>query len=182
MSGKAIGEETLPPRVDQETTSPSAGPPGQRSAPKGRTFEAFEPGMVLKHKWGRTLTRDEAIRFATQTMNYNPLWFNLEYAKDEGHPDIVVCPWLVFNIVLGMSVEEISEHATALLGYGDMTFHRDVYPGDTITATSEVLEVRPSGSKPDQGIVKVRTTAVDQEGAVILTYERANLIKRGGGP
>lgn len=163
----------MSPPMGQEVTGTT------RLARKGRTFEGFQPGMVLEHRWGKTITRDEAIRFATQTMNHNPLWFNAAHAKDEGHPDIVVCPWLVFNLVLGMTVEAISEHATALLGYGDMTFHKDVYPGNTITAKSEVLETRDSKSKPDQGILKVRTTATDETGDVVLTYTRANLIKRG---
>lgn len=149
-----------------------------RLVPKGRWFEDFQPGTTLFHKWGRTITRDDAVRFATQTMNYNPLWFNAQYAQEEGHPDLVVCPWFVFNLVLGMSVEDVSEQATALLGYGDMTFHRDVYPGDTITAESVVIEMRDSSSKPDQGILKVQTTARNQAGQTVLTYERANLIRR----
>lgn len=149
-----------------------------RVAVKGRWFEDFEPGMVLRHKYGRTVTRDEAIAFATQTMNYNPLWFNAAFAEAEGHPDIVVCPWFVFNLVLGMSVEDVSEQATALLGYGDMTFHRDVYPGDTVTAESKVVETRDSKSKPDQGILTVETTARNQRGETLLTYRRSNLIRR----
>lgn len=150
-------------------------------AVKGRWFEDFEPGLTLHHKWGRTITQAEAIAFATQTMNYNPLWFNVEYARAEGHPDIVVCPWFVFNLVLGMSVEDVSEQATALLGYGDMRFERDVYPSDTITAESEVVETRDSNSKPDQGILTVKTTARNQTGDVVLTYRRTNLIRRRGG-
>lgn len=151
---------------------------GPRTATKGRWFDDFEVGQEIHHKWGRTITRDEAIRFATQTMNYNPLWFNVEYAQHAGHPDIVVCPWFVFNLVLGMSVEDISEQATALLGYGNMDFAEDVYPGDTLTASSRVLDARPSSSKPDQGVLRVGTTARNQRGAVVLGYERTNLIRR----
>ena len=156
--------------------------PNIRAMPKGRFFEDFAVGLRLLHKWGRTFTREDAIRFATQTMNYNPLWFNLEHAKAEGHPDVVVCPWLVFNVALGMSVEDVSENATALLGYGEMVFHKDVYPGDTVTAESTVLETRASSSKPDQGILKTATTARNQRGETVLTYERTNLIRRRAPP
>ncbi len=149
-----------------------------RLIPKGRYWDEFETGMVLRHKWGKTFTRDEAIGFATQTMNYNPLWFNLEYAKARGHPDVVVCPWLVFHVSLGMTVEDVSEQATALLGYGDIEFHKDVYPGDTITAQSRVEELRESGSKPHLGIIRTSIEVHDQQGDTVLTFERTNLIRK----
>ncbi len=161
--------------------NPPSMPPATRTATKGRWFEDFEPGMEIHHKWGRTLTQAEAAAFATQTMNHNPLWFNAEYARAAGHPDIVVCPWLVLNVVLGMTVEDISEKATALLGYGEMEFVADVHPGDTLTASSVVLETRPSSSKPDQGVLRVQTVARDQHGRIVLRYERTNLIRRRPG-
>lgn len=150
----------------------------ERLVPKGRYWDEFEQGMVLRHKWGKTFTRDEAIGFATQTMNYNPLWFNLEYAKANGHEDVVVCPWLVFHVSLGMTVEDVSEQATALLGYGDIVFHKDIYPGDTITAQSRVEELRESGSKPALGIIRTSIEVVDQRGEQVLTFERTNLIRK----
>lgn len=160
-------------------TQPVAAPPQrERLCERGRYFEDFKVGETYFHHYGRTITEAEAVAFATQTMNYNPLYFNRSYAQSQGHPDLVVCPWLVFNIVLGMSVEDISEQATALLGYGEMTFHRPVYPGDTLRAQSEVLETRVSESRPGQGILKVRTRAYNQRDELVLDYTRSNLIRK----
>lgn len=149
--------------------------------PKGRYWDQFSAGETIAHKYGRTITQAEAAAFATATMNYNPLWFNVEYAKAHGHPDIVVCPWMVFHVSLGMTVEDVSEQATALLGYGNAEFHQDVYPGDTLTAESKVLELRPSGSKPHLGIIKTGITVRNQRGKAVLTFERTNLIRRSPG-
>jgi acyl dehydratase len=151
---------------------------GEKLCPRGRWFEEFKPGLVMEHHWGRTITEAEAVMFASDTMNYNPLYFNRVHAKRQGHPDVVVCPWLVFVLVLGLSVEDISEQATALLGYGKLKFGAPVYPGDTLTCASEVLETRESKSKPDQGIIKVRTRAFKQSGEQVIQYERTNLIRR----
>jgi acyl dehydratase len=141
-------------------------------------LEDFEHGAVYEHHWGRTLTEAEAITFAADTMNFNPLYFNREYAKSLGHPDVVVCPWYVLMLTLGLSVEDVSERSTGLLGYGNAKFLRPVYPGDTVTAQSEVIEIRESKSKPDQGIVKTRLMAFNQKRECVLSFERVNLIKR----
>jgi acyl dehydratase len=150
----------------------------EKFCPRGRYWDEFKTGMVLEHHWGRTITEAEAVMFASDTMNYNPLYFNRVYARAHGHPDVVVCPWHVFVLVLGLSVEDVSEQATALLGYGKMKFGAFVYPGDTITCASEVLELRESKSKPDQGIIRVRTRAFKQTGEQVIEYERSNLIRR----
>jgi acyl dehydratase len=151
---------------------------GERVVERGRWLEDFEIGAVYEHHWGRTLTEAEAVSFATDTMNYNPLYFNREYARALGHPDIVVCPWYVLMVALGLSVEDVSERSTGLLGYGNARFLLPVYPGDTLVAESEVLEVRASKSRPDQGIVKTRLRARNQRGETVLELERTNLIKR----
>ncbi len=150
----------------------------ERWVERGRYLEDFEVGAVYHHHWGRTLTDGEAVAFAADTMNFNPLYFNREYAKAHGHPDVVVCPWYVFMLTLGLSVEDVSERSTGLLGYGNARFLQAVYPGDTIVAESTVVEIRESKSKPDQGIVKTRLRAHNQRGELVLEFERTNLVKR----
>ncbi len=76
---------------------------------RGRGFQEFEVGETIHHHWGRTITEADAIQFAHLTLAYNPLYFNKEYAKELGHPNINVCPQLVFNVILGLSVEVCSE-------------------------------------------------------------------------
>jgi len=150
----------------------------ERSIERGRYFEDFEVGAVYEHHWGRTITEGESVTFAADMLNFNPLYFNREYAKAHGHPDVVVCPWYVIMLTLGLSVEDVSEKSTGLLGYGNAKFLKHVYAGDTLTAKSKVLEIRDTKSKPDQGIVKTALEATNQRGEVVLTFERTNLIKR----
>jgi itaconyl-CoA hydratase len=166
------------------TVAPASGPgggdgggPSFPTVARGRFLEDFRVGETLPHHWGRTVTEAEAVAFATQTFNHNPLYFNREYARARGHPDLVVCPWLVFNIVLGLSVEDISEQSTALLGYREMLLVRPVYPGDTLTAASTVLDARPSEKRPGQGVVRVRTWGFNQRGEIVIEYERSNLVR-----
>ena len=144
---------------------------------RGRYLEDFTVGDRYPHHWGRTLTEGECSLFTTWTMNANPLYFNKVYARAEGHRDTPVNPLLVMNAVFGMSVEDLSEQALAHLGYWNMRFHADVYPGDTLFAESEVLDKRASESKGDRGIVHVRTTGFNQDGVRVLEYERKILVK-----
>ena len=145
---------------------------------RGRFFEDFEVGEKYYHHWGRTLTQSDNVLFTTLTMNYNPIYFNDEWAKKIGYKGAVINHLLVFNTVLGMSVEDLSEQALALLGYTDIKFFSPVYPGDTIFAFSEVIEKRESRSRPEAGIVTFRTVGVNQKGEVVVEYKRSVLVKK----
>lgn len=144
---------------------------------KGRMFEEFEVGETIHHHWGRTITESDAIQFSHLTLSYNPLYTNREYAKAHDHPDLVVNPQLVFNVILGLSVEDNSEGlAGPFLGVFDLTYHEPVYPGDTLTAVSRVTEKRESESKPGkQGIVGWHTEGFNQHGRRVVDFKRSNL-------
>src|SRR2546423_7158570 len=144
----------------------------------GRYYEDFNVGDAYRHHWGRTLTEGECQLFTTSTMNANPLYFNREYARALGHPACPVNPLLVMNVVFGMTVEDLSEQALAHLGYWQMKFPAWVYPGDTLLSSSEVLDKRESGSKPDRGIVHVRTTGKNQRGEEVCVYNSKILVKK----
>jgi acyl dehydratase len=145
---------------------------------KGRYFEEFRPGDAFTHHWGRTLNAGDNSLFTTLTLHFNPLYFNAEYARAHGHPDVVICPMLVFATVFGLSVEDLSETGGAFLGVEDLTFARPVYPGDTLTASSVVLEMRPSSSRPDLGIVSWKTEGFNQKRERVIDFVRTNLIAR----
>jgi len=81
---------------------------------KGHLYEDFEVGQKFVHHWGRTITEADTIAFSTLLLHFNPIYFNRDYAKAHGHPDIVVNPHLLFNTVLGMSVQDCSEAGGAL--------------------------------------------------------------------
>lgn len=147
---------------------------------KCRRYEEFHVGQTFTHHWGRTILESDAITFTTLTLAFVPLYFNREYARAHGHPDIVVNPLLVLNTVLGMSVQDCSEGGGFFLGLRDLIYHAPVYPGTTITARSETIEVRPSSSRPEYGVVTWRTRGFDGERCV-LSFIRSNLLQRNGG-
>ena len=145
---------------------------------RGHFFEDFEIGHVFKHHWGRTINEGDNSLFSTVTLNYWPAALNREYAQSLGYAGCVVHPLLVMNVVFGLSVEDLSEQAIAHLGYFKMKYGVPVYPGDTLTSESTVLDKRESESRPGFGIVRFKTTGRNQKGEVVLDYERPVLIKK----
>ncbi len=145
---------------------------------RGNQYQDFSPGQRWQHHWGRTLTHGDNAVFTSATCNWNPMHTNVEYARAHGHPDVVVNPMLVLCTVLGLSVEDLSEAGGPFLGVNDCRFHLPVYPGDTITASSEVVETRESASRPRDGIVTWHTEARNQRGELVVEFRRTNLVAR----
>ncbi len=143
--------------------------------PKGNAFEDFPVGRVFDHHWGRTLTAADNTLFTTAMLSYLPMYFNAEFARAHGHPDVVIHPMLVLCVAVGMSVEDLSEGGGPFLGVNQVKFHRPVYPEDTITARSVVVSARKSTSRSGEGIVTWRTEASNQRGEIVVSYERTNL-------
>lgn len=148
---------------------------------KGHAFEDFHAGQVFEHHWGRTLGAGDNALFTTVTLGFTPLYFNAEYARAHGHPDVVVNPLLVVCTVVGLSVEDLSEAGGPFLGVNEVRFERPVYPGDTLTARSHVVATRTSESRPGFGIVTWCTEAENQKGEIVLRFERTNLVAKRGG-
>jgi itaconyl-CoA hydratase len=148
---------------------------------KGRRYEDFDAGQELVHHWGRTITDGDNALFSTATCNWNPMHLNAEYARRHGHPDVVVNPMLVLCTVVGLSVEDLSEGGGAFLGLEDCRFHRPVHPGDTLAASSVVIEARESASRPGVGIVTWRTEGRNQRGELIVDFVRTNLVAKRRG-
>ena len=143
---------------------------------KGRQFEDFAEGQSFEHHWGRTIGEGDNTLFATLALRFTPLYFNAEYARAHGHRGIVVDPLLVLCTVVGLSVEDLSEGGGPFLGVDDVEFHRAVYPGDTISARSTVVQKRDSESRPQFGIVTWQTEGRNQKGDVVVSYRRSNLV------
>lgn len=147
---------------------------------KGNQFEDFQLGQVFHHHWGRTINEGDNSLFSSLTLSYNPLYFNTEYALALGHKAIVVNPLLVFLTVFGLSVEDLSEAGGLFLGVGALTFHQPVYPGDTLTASSEVVDLRESKSRPSDGIVTWHTFGRNSQAELVIDFRRTNLIAKRG--
>ena len=148
---------------------------------KGRSFEAFNRGDRFEHHWGRTITEGDNALFSTSTCYWNPMHLNAEYARAHGHPNVVVNPMLVLCTVVGLSVEDLSEAGGPFLGMENCSFHRAVYPGDTLTAQSTVMDVRSSDSRPNAGIVTWHTEAFNQHGELVVDFRRTNLVAKRRG-
>src|SRR6266852_2269333 len=157
-----------------------------RKVPKGHLFEDFELGQVFNHHWGRTLNQSDSTLFTTLTMNFNPLYFNAPYARAHGHRQVPVNPMLVFLTAFGLSVEDLSEAGGLFLGVDQLTFHRTIYPGDTVVARSTVIDKRESQRRPGTGIVTWPTEGFllgpargnSTDSALVVDFRRSNLVPR----
>src|SRR5271166_7193815 len=136
---------------------------------KGNFFEDFRLGQVIVHATPRTVTvGDVALytalygsRFAVQSSD--------AFAQSIGYPRSPVDDLLVFHIVFGKTVPDVSLNAVANLGYAGCYFRSPVYPGDTLSALSEVIGLKENSSRKT-GIVYVRTTGYKQDGVAVLEY------------
>lgn len=149
----------------------------------GRFFDDFTVGDVYRHWPGRTLTQADDLLFCAITMNQHPLHSDDNYAAHATpHGHAMVVGNLVYSVVLGQSVPDVSGRAIANLEIESLTHANPVFHGDTIYSETEVLELRASRSKPDRGIVRVRTIGYNQDGTVVCEFTRKVLVpKRGHG-
>ena len=146
----------------------------------GRFYEDSVVGDIYEHRPGRTITETENTWFTLLTMNKHPLHFDAEYAKHSEFGRCLVASPFTVSLIVGMSVSDVSQKAIANLGWTDIKLTHPVFAGDTLYAESEVLAKRESKSRADAGIVSVRSTGKNQDGAVVCTFDRTMLIQRRG--
>lgn len=144
----------------------------------GRYFEEFEAGQKFEHWPGRTISEADDTWFSLLTMNQNPLHIDAHYASRTQHGQRLVVGTLIFSIVVGMSVADISGRAIANLEYEHVKHLAPVFHGDTIYAESEILETTESRSKPDRGVIYLETTGRNQRGEAVLVLRRRVLIPK----
>jgi acyl dehydratase len=147
--------------------------------PFGRYLEDFEVGTTIRHWPGKTITEADDHLFCLITMNHHPLHIDANYAGERTQfGRNVVVGNLVYSLALGMSVPDISGKAIANLEVESLKHENPTFHGDTIYAETTILEVRPSESKPDRGVVHVETRAYNQDGKRVCTFRRRVLIPR----
>ena len=157
--------------------------PGRFREVQGRYFEEFEVGHIYEHRPGRTITDADNVWFTLLTMNTHPAHFDYNFASKTEFKKPLVCSPLTVALMVGMSVSDVSQKAVANLGWSDIRLTAPLFPGDTLYAESEVMGKRESKSRPEQGIVTVKTIGKNQDGTVVCTFERQMLIwKKGFGP
>jgi 2-methylfumaryl-CoA hydratase len=145
----------------------------------GRLLEDFKTGDIYHHLWEVTIDEGMLAMCAASFLDPNPLYASRRFARETGFTDRVVHPMVLMNLALSSSVHDVSEQAIAHLAYINLRFPNAAYAGDTLSFTSEVLSARLSESKPDRGIVHVRTTAINQDNLAVVTFERKALIPAG---
>ena len=143
----------------------------------GGYLEDYQPGDIYRHWPGKTITEAEDHMFCLLTLAVSPLHVDRKYAETESEfGRNVVVGTFIYSLLLGMSVPDISGRAIANLGVGDLAHVAPFFHGDTLYGSTEILSVRPSASRPGQGILTVRTEGVNQDGGVVCRFTRAVLL------
>lgn len=141
-------------------------------------LEDFTVGEVIKHWPGRTIRDFDDTWFTLMTLNTNPLHFDEHFASQSQHGRCLVNGLLVISVAVGMSVRDVSERAIANLEYESIKHVAPVFHGDTLYSASTVLEMTPSKTKPDRGVLYVETHAQNQRDETVLTLRRRVLWPR----
>ena len=147
----------------------------------GRYFEDFKVGDIYQPRPGRTITQYDNISFTLLTMNTHPMHFDEEYAKHSEFGRCIVCSPLTVALMVGMSVTDVSQKAIANLGWTDIRLTHPLFAGDTLYAHSEVLDKRESKSRPNAGLVSVKTSGLNQDGVKVCEFNRTMLIMKRAG-
>jgi 2-methylfumaryl-CoA hydratase len=143
----------------------------------GNFFEDLSPGRKLVHPVPRTITPGDAALYIALYGDRNPLFCSDEFARSLGFERAPVANLLVFHIVFGRTVAEISLNSPGNLGYADLRFMQPVYTGDTLRAETELLGWRET-SRGDTGVVWVRTTGFNQRDEQVLRYYRWVMVNK----
>jgi acyl dehydratase len=142
----------------------------------GKFYDDLEVGMTFQHSKGRTITEADNTFFNAITMNTQPLHLNEDYASKTQFGRRIVNGILTLGVVIGITVDELTAGTiVANLGYDKVNHPKPVFHGDTIYVETNVLEKRPSRTKPDRGIVKLKHLGKNQSGEVVCEVERTVL-------
>jgi 2-methylfumaryl-CoA hydratase len=144
----------------------------------GRLLSDFEPGKTYEHPWDVTVGDGMVALFQASFLDAMPMYASRTFARAYGFQDRPLHPLLCLNLALSFSVHDVSEQAIAHLAYLDVRFPEPGYPGDTVSARSTVLGVKPASSG-DKGVVHVRTVLTNEKGHVLCAFERKALIRAG---
>ena len=144
----------------------------------GNYFEDFVKGSVIRHSLSKTIFESDNNFFSLLTMNHHPVHTNTHYAEINEHGKILVVGTLVFSLVVGITVPDISGKAIANLDYEKIEHLAPVFIGDTIYAKTKILDIIPSKSKPDRGVIYVETIGFNQNNIDIIRFQRHVLIKK----
>jgi len=144
----------------------------------GLYYEDFVEDEEIVHALSKTIFESDNNFFSSLTMNHHPVHTNLDYAQKNQHGKLLVVGTLVFSIVVGMTVPDISGKAIANLGYEEVKHLAPLFINDTLYARTRIISKRESKNKPDRGIVYVETVGFNQNGVDVISFRRNVLIKK----
>lgn len=143
----------------------------------GGDYEDFEPGMVIRHWPGRTISEADNTWLTLLTMNQHPLHFDQHYGAGAEYGKVLVNSGITLCLIGGMTVQALSARAVANLGWDKVRLKSPVFVGDTLYATSRILDKRLSRSRPGQGIITVETTGSKSTGETVIVFERSFMVR-----
>ncbi len=142
----------------------------------GKYYNDLSIGQKIQHKKSRTVTETDNVLFNALTMNDQPLHMDEHFAAKTEFGRRIVNGIFTLGLVVGITVEELTAGTiVANLGYENIRHPAPVFHGDSIYVETEVLEMRPSASKPDRGIVRLKHIARNQNGIIVVEVERSIL-------
>jgi acyl dehydratase len=145
----------------------------------GRWFEELPVGLVIPHALTRTITETDNVLFTTMTMNPAPLHLDAEFASETEFGKPIVNSMFTVALLVGLSVHETTHGTTvANLGFDEVAFPAPVFHGDTMHAETEIIEARPSSSRPRAGIVTFEHRGFNQRDQLVCRARRNALMWR----
>ncbi len=143
----------------------------------GLFFEEFQIGMVFKHPIRRTITEADNVFFSAMTHNPAALHLDAEYAKTTEFGQRLVNSCLTLSFMVGISVGDTTlGTSVANLGWDEVRFLKPLFHGDTIHVETEVLDMRPSKSRPGQGLVTFAHRTFNQRDEMVAVCKRVALM------
>ena len=144
---------------------------------RGLWLEEFTVGDLYRHRPGRTVTEADNVIFSTLTMNPQPLHLDAAWSAEQFFGQRLVNSLFTLSTLVGLSIGQLTLGTlVANLGFRDVTFPEPVFIGDTLYAESVIVGVRPSKSRPGEGVVEVEHIARNQDGVIVARCHRAMLV------
>jgi acyl dehydratase len=145
----------------------------------GKHFDEWKIGEKLEHEIRRTVTETDNLLFSAMTYNPQPLHIDAEFAKTSEFGQILVNGTFTFALMAGLSVSDTTLGVlVANLGYDKLVMPKPVFIGDTLRATTEIVELKESKSRPQAGIVTFKHEMINQRNEIVCQCLRTALVKR----
>jgi len=142
----------------------------------GKYYEDLEPGMIIRHDLGRTLTETDNLLFCSLTLNTQPLHINEDFARKTEFGRRIVNGIFTMGVVVGISVPDLTAGTIiANLGYENVRHPQPMFHGDTLYVETEIVAKRESQSRPNAGIVTMKHVGRNQHGVICIEVTRSAL-------